>query len=171
MWDGPHRLARCLAALRGLEGELADEQLARGERPRVVVERLPWHFASRAGSQVRTVYGASGVAHVIAAWGCRQEWEYPWLIPPSRETRRGGDPADAAPGWRDWWELRGKRPELKRAAVRIVGAMGWGEHLDGLRAPDAKGDGAAGDVAEAILLGVGACRHETEAPTSPREWR
>ena len=52
--------------------------------------------------------------------------------------------------------------------MRLLGGGGW---LDGHRPINAKGDGPQGDVAESILIQVGAARHSSQAPGSPTAWR
>lgn len=169
---GTWRIAGLLAALHQIELLLVDERIAHGGvAPRVVIERLPWSYR-RMGSQVRTVYGISGCAHVIAAWGCRPDWAYPWLHPPRDDRKRGrsSKPLEPDPGWRQWWQIRGKRPVAKRAAIDIVTKAGWGRHLEDRPDIDKDGNGARGDVAEAILIGVGAARHPEQHPKGPRRW-
>ncbi len=72
-------------------------------------------------------------AGAIAFWAT--SYGHPWLIPPHV--------------WRRWWGLSTKPNIADRGpAVEAVSAQGWGQ-------PGA-------DVAEAILLGVGAARHITQ---------
>lgn len=179
--DGAYRLVRLQSVLQSLEHRLADHTLALHRSdppPRAAIERLPWSYR-RPGSQVRTVFGISGCAHVIAAWGTRRDWGYPWLIPPTDDRGKpkpGAKPRAPAPGWRQWWGIRGKgRPAKKRDAIRHVRALGWGDLLELLPLMsgddvDANGDGPRGDTAEGILIAVGAARHPEQAPRMPRRW-
>ena len=169
---GRWREASLLAHLQQLDQLIVTEQIALELAPRVVIERLPWNYR-RPGSQVRTVYGISGVAHVIFGWGCRRGWEYPWLIPPRDDRgkpKHGAKPRPPQPGWREWWGIRGKRPIAKARAIALVRTLGYGHLLDGLKPINAKGDGPQGDVAEAILIGLGAARNTSQAPRGPVRW-
>ena len=164
---GTWRESDLLEFLRGqIEPQLVELQAQEppGALPvRVVVERLPWSYR-RPGSQVRTVYGISGCAHVIVALGCRRGWRYPWQVPPSGKREK--------PGWRQWWGIRGKGRAAKKAnAVFQVEARGWGGYLAGLAPLNATGDGAQGDCAEGILIAVGASTRPAEGPKGPAAWR
>lgn len=136
---------------------LADAQLCRAPGDalvRVVVERPPPRYAG--GSQGR----AAAISLIVGAlmyWGTRpDQLAYPWLLEPRT--------------WRTWWNIgtgRGwDRLTQKKAAIRQVEVGGWGRHLKGLDGVD----GPLGDVAESILLGVGAARRPMEAPRGPATW-
>lgn len=123
--------------------------------PRVAVE-IPAMI--HRGSSHTTVRGVALATGPFLAWGVQPErLAYPWALEPRP--------------WRAWWRItvRG-RPAKKLAAVRIVQGLGWGAHL--AHHPTASDDqGPRGDVAEAILIGVGAARHHADGPRGPAKWR
>ena len=153
-----------------IASELTDAGLQRGRDdppPRVVIEEPPMVYSGadrrggkgqRAGNQAATGYGLGQLAGAVQLWSCmRPGLAYPWLVEPS--------------AWRGWMGIGGKgrqeRKERARAAVRL---WGWGRHLEPFPwdpRPDA-GGGAQGDVAEAILLAVGAARNAHLAPKGPQ---
>lgn len=170
-----HRMPALLDFLRGeFEHLVVEAQLELGpdDPPhRAAIERLPWNY-KRKGNQVRTVYGVSGIAHVIAGWACRPGWLHPWLVPPrdDRPKRLRGNTLPR-PGWRQWWGITVKgRAAKKRAAINLVHRLGWGHLLDQHADIDANGDGPRGDVAEGILIQVGSARHHKHAPATPVAW-
>jgi len=146
--------------LERLDLELTEAQALLGPGdplPRVVVERAPKVYRGR-GNQAATGQGIGQLGGAILLWGTRPgRLAYPWELEP-------GD-------WRPWWlEARGRRPKGREAwkawAVRLVETLGWGDHL----APwPWTGDdgGARADVAEAVLLGVGAAQHHRLGPVGP----
>lgn len=160
--------------LRHLNGpiaaELCDAESMRREtdpRVRMVIEEPPavYSGASRgkpgrpAGNQAMVGYGLGRLAGAVELWSeQRGDLAYPWLVEPGE--------------WRKWWRLGGKgRYERKVAARDLVRAMRWGhllEPFDWPADPDEAG-GAQGDVAEAILLAVGAARNPTGAPKGPAQ--
>jgi hypothetical protein len=105
-------------------------ELERLDVHRVALEQPGQHAGLYGGADARTVRGIALCAGAVAGWGAR--WGEPWLLEPHE--------------WRRWWGLGGvARAEGKRRAVALVAAEGWGQHGD--------------DVAEAVLLGVGAARN------------
>lgn len=164
------RMAALREVLAELEHHVADlsAHLRPGDSPpRVVIERAPKVYAGR-GNQAAIGFGLGQIAGALELWGCRPAWSYPWLV--------GTDQ------WRRWWwhKLPRGRVACKTAAVREVERGPWRHHLDGLdRHRDREGDyeGPAVDVAEAILLGMGAARRDGsqlatpgEAPRGPVAW-
>lgn len=168
-----------LAALdRWLEDVLApmaiEAELLRGPgdpKARLVIEQPPLVYAGKdrgfgkkradgepaqrgmAGNQSAICFGMGRLAGAIELWWYRRGLGYPWLVPPG--------------AWRTWAKVGGKgRNDRKRRAVEKVVLLGWGEHLRPHRWKD-DGGGPRGDVAEAILLGVGAAQHAKEAPEGP----
>lgn len=94
------------------------------------------HGSIHGGRETQTVRGVSMAAGAVALWAAR--WGEPWELEPMI--------------WRRWWGIAGKtRAEGKSAAQALVRAQGWGEHSP--------------DVAEAILIGVGAARNYLLRPT------
>lgn len=164
------RMAALREVLAQLEHQVADlaAHSAPGDpQPRVVIERAPQVYSR--GNQAATGFGLGEIAGAIELWGCRPTWEYPWLIPPDV--------------WRRYWWAKPprRRARLKRQALLEVqrdprmaphiADLAW----DGSEPQDY--EGPAGDVAEAILLGVGAARRiaspltADEAPKGPADWR
>lgn len=140
--------------------------------PRLVIERLPWHYSGRRGPRgraidpTRTVYGiATCQAHCVS-WALRPEWGAPWRVPPRAQK------ATDLPGWRQWWGIPAgaSRGRLKQHAIRLVHGKRWGGLLLGLEPIDADGDGPQGDTAEGILIGMGGALHIADAPKGPRRW-
>lgn len=171
----PGRKAWRMAAIRDLLGELeirvADLQAHAGRadpRPRVVIEKAPPVYAGR-GNQAATAWGMGELCGAIELWACRPTWEYPWLVTPDV--------------WRRWWWSKPPRgrTKLKRAAIMQVQNSPWRAHLDGHawdgREPNDY-EGAAGDVAEGILIGMGAARRigqpmltkKQQPPKGPSAW-
>lgn len=160
-------------------------------RVRVVIERIPWVYGDR-GNQAAIGFGQGRLVGMLEWWGTRNGWASVWLLPSLDEApdpprkRKTADvrptwpptPADVLEqlrrqsrptepiwhGWRPWWGIRGARARAKATAIRLVRANGWGAHLEGLAETPADSP-PAGDVAEAILMGVGAARHPGYAPT------
>lgn len=153
-WD---RLAGELARLDLELGEAAAILAPGDPLPRVVVERPPAVYAGR-GNQAAVGLGLGQLGGAILLWGTRPgRLGYPWELTPDE--------------WRAWWLARGaRRPSGRGAwkawAVRLVEAMGWGGRLDPWPWTGDDG-GARADVAEAILLGVGAARRLHLAPVGP----
>jgi hypothetical protein len=156
-------------------GEL-DELLAAAprERPelggpvRVAVETAPAVYRGagrgRGGNQAATGQGMGQIQGGILLWGTRPgSMLYPWEIEVAE--------------WRAWWGIRGlkDRARYKLAAIKLVGQLGWGARLEDYPDPGPEDDhGPRGDVAEAILLTVGAARHPEAAPKGPQRdpaWR
>lgn len=147
--------------------EITDGELLRGpgDPPlRLVLEEPPvvYSGASRgpagkpAGNQTATAYGLGRLAGALEFWwAANPELAYPWLVDPGR--------------WRKWWRLGGRgRVERKQAAVDMVETLRWGAYLGYHKWSSASG-GARADVAEAILIAVGAARNASEAPAGPME--
>ena len=73
--------------------------------------------------------------------------------------------------WRSWWGIAGGDRAAKKAkAVALVRSLGWGAHLDPWPATGRDG-GKRADVAEAILMGVGAAKwpERAEMPRAKRD--
>lgn len=145
-----------------LEAELAEAKALRraGDPPvGLAIERPPKVY--RRGNQAATGWGLGKIVGPLAVWGTRPEGEelrYPWLLYPKE--------------WRTWHGLKGGRDKVKARAVELVHRNGWGEHLAGHGGPVRDPDGKIrqwpeADVAEAILLGVGAARRPGEWPRGP----
>lgn len=163
-----------MVALRELLGQL-EHQVAdlaahshpNDPQPRVVIERAPKFYAGR-GNQAAIGFGMGEIAGAIELWGCRPTWEHPWLVTPDV--------------WRRWWWSKPPRgrTKLKRAAVMQIQGSPWRAEIEGL-ARDGREpqdfEGPAGDVAEAILLGIGAARRiaspltVNDAPKGPAAWK
>ena len=148
-----------------IANEVADAQLllGAGEAPvRLVIEEPPMIYTpsgpDRRGSQAAVGYGLGTLAGGLAMWWCARPGAplgYPWFVNPSE--------------WRKWMGIGGKgRIGRKRAAVDSARTRGWGKFLAG-HAWDEKEGGAVADVAEALLLTVGAARNIAQAPTGPRQ--
>lgn len=155
-WDA---LRLDLGGLSDLAHQIAAE---RQDVARVVVEAaLPnarRTVNGRPRNQVQTSHALGQLYGVIMLEGARRAaadgWGYPW----------GVSPAD----WRAWWGWPAGGPNAKSAAVSMVHDMGWGAHL---AAHGTDPHGRCGDVAEAILIGVGACRNAKAAPVGPDRYR
>lgn len=153
------------AALReylvGLERQLAGVELEvlgmHDPRPRLVVEEVP-HVYKR-GNQASTAGGVMRLVGALELHFCRRDLAYPAAVNPRT--------------WRAWWGVAGRgRAEKKASAIRIVRHRGWGGFLDPHPDPGpARDHGARGDVAEAILIAVGAAGRPAELPRGPAAWR
>lgn len=110
--------------------------------------------ARAAGNQSATCYGLGRLAGALEFWwAANPALAYPWLVDPAH--------------WRKWWKLGGRgRVERKQAAVDLVTTLRWGRLLGDHKWNSASG-GPRADVAEAILLAVGAARNASEAPAGP----
>lgn len=156
--SGDWRYAKAQVLVRELRAEAVDLAIGRDATPIAVIERAGTHYSwqdakrqagdKRGADPTVVVRGLSECVGAIALGTVWPGWGYPWLIEPN--------------DWRAWWNLRGRREGLKRAALALVGAHWPAIHRVLVR----RGD--EGDVAEAILLGVGAARRESEAPTGPK---
>lgn len=139
----------------------------------VVVERPPLVYSGR-DNQAATAYGIGLFVGAVQAWTLLAAgYHYPWT-PSTRE-------------WREWWwpgtGRQAKRSLAKRAAFETATAS-WPGLLDGWspHTAEKQWEGPGVDVAEAVLLGVGAARiaarGETSAkpsdrslpPRLPRDW-
>lgn len=171
------RMAALVELLEEVEAAVCDLQAHAGPNdppPRVVIEHAPPVYAGR-GNQAATGWGMGELAGAIELWGCRRGWAYPWL------------PSTSA--WRSWWwsTLPKGRAAIKRLAYDTA-AVQWGHHLQGLptdktiteskRRKVLPYEGLGVDVAEAMLLGVGAARRiasplipPDEVPAGPASWR
>jgi hypothetical protein len=127
------------------------EPFVRDEELVVAVEQPPSVFSGR-GNQSTTSYGLGTMCGALLLWAARQRrpgWRYPWAVPVS--------------DWRGWWNIRGKGTEAKKAAALwTVKRHGWGGFIEPWT-----GDAQA-DVAEALLLAVGAAMRPELAPKGPR---
>jgi len=162
------RTAALIEILQGLEHHVADlaaHSMPGDPLPRVVYEKAPRVYAGR-GNQSATAYGLGTMAGGIEVWACRRSWAYPWNVTPDV--------------WRRWWWAKppkGRR-KLKKAAYLQVINSPWKSLLDGLEIHKVPGDyeGPAVDLAEAILIGMGAARRlaspltANEAPRGPVAW-
>ena len=102
---------------------------------RAVLEEPGRHDGLHGGGDVQTVRGISLCVGAIALWSTR--FGEPWLVEPHV--------------WRRWWGLGGvDRARGKAQAQALVAGKGWGQH--------------GPDVAEAILIGVGAAQNFRIAP-------
>lgn len=102
---------------------------------RAVLEEPGRHDGLHGGGDVSTVRGISLCVGAIALWATR--FGEPWLVEPHE--------------WRRWWGLGGvAREKGKAQAQALVAGKGWGQH--------------GPDVAEAILIGVGAAQNFRIAP-------
>jgi len=149
--------------------EVADAQLlqAPGDLPlRLVIEMPPAAYSGTerwakpgavkkpAGNQALTGYGLGTLSGALQLWWCMQPGlGYPWLVQPMV--------------WRRWMGVGGTgRSARKAAAIESCQFRGWGRFLEGHR-NNAKDGGAMGDVAESMLLAVGAARNILDAPVGP----
>ena len=155
-----------------IANEVADGQLLRGPMDasvRLVIEMPPAVYSGAerwakpgeakrpAGNQALTGYGLGTLSGAIQLWWVMQPGPlgYPWLIEPRV--------------WRKWMGVGGTgRLARKKAAVESCRGRGWGKYLDP-HPFDPKDGGAQADVAEALLLTVGAARNIVEAPAGPRQ--
>lgn len=114
----------------------------------------PGAVKKAAGNQALTGYGLGTLSGALQLWWCLQPGlGYPWLVQPMV--------------WRKWMGVGGTGRALRKAAA-IEGCKirGWGKHLEGHR-HNAKDGGPMGDVAESMLLAVGAARNILDAPAGP----
>lgn len=155
-----HRPQRLRAFLDGpLEHLLCEAQLLRGPGDplvRVAIEVPPLGF--RRG-QPSAYVGVGRLVGALELWATRSYLLAPWVLEPGP--------------WRAWWGIAPTRKgrgsaELKADAIRLVERT-WGPAILQAYRRTAKG-GPRGDVAEAILIAVGASRHPEQAPPSPLEW-
>lgn len=127
---------------------------------RVATEK-PLFVYSR-GNQAATGFGIGQLSGPVMLWGTRPgELLYPWEI--------------SVDDWRGWWYSGKnlKRDVWKLWAIRMVSTMGWARFLDDFDY-EQDGGGPKGDVAEAILMGVGAAMRPKLAPKGPvksTDWR
>lgn len=133
-------------------------QPAPPQPPRVVLEVPPavYSGASRGtrGNQAATGHGLGTINGPILVESVRHRaLAYPWEVTPDT--------------WRAWWGVTGKgRLAKKRMAISIVRGLGHGRHLE--RFPETTEDLAPrADVAEAILIAMGAARNIAGAPKGP----
>lgn len=149
--SGTWRWSRADRLLAELEGR-AEAHALRLDLPiRLVVERPPEHYAhgKRKNDRVTLRALAELTGAATLRFAARPGWSYPWELEPE--------------SWRAWWGLqRARRDAAKAWSTRIAES-----HWPGLRRPLIEHADHADDVAEAILLGVGACRHASEAPRGP----
>ncbi len=165
------RAWRWPAVLEYLDGPIAcaiaDLEMMRGPddpRVRMVIEEPPMLAVGgmqrgRKSNQVSAAYGLGTLSGAVQLWSTwRPSLAYPWLISPME--------------WRKWAGVKGKgRNERKANAVKLCRLHGWARFVDPFPwdpDPEAAG-GAQGDVAEAILMGVGAARNPGGAPKGPAQ--
>tara|TARA_R110002110_G_scaffold30588_23_gene108233 strand:- start:101 stop:778 length:678 start_codon:yes stop_codon:yes gene_type:complete len=194
LWVGWQKLGGRTWRWTVLREALAElDQLSQLRSIRVVVEKPPAVYkgagrhgqhGKRAGNQAVVGYGMGQLIGPILAWGeghhvldesmqphnpeSPTRWPYPWEVEVSE--------------WRGWWNLRGirgGREAYKLAALIQVERLGWAEeHLTqygwapglGMAAQrKLVADGQpCGDVAEAILIAVGAAMRPELGPKGPR---
>jgi len=159
-------------ALADLDDEIS-AVIASGDydKPRVVIETAPPVY-SRRKNQAVIGQALGQINGSIALWATRPGvWEYPWTLTPKE--------------WRAWWGIRGGRGQtrkvLKNHAIRTARMLDKSVSLRNdlmLSKWQYSGDdgGALGDVAEAMLIGVGAARRFKLAPKGPspqrnKQWR
>lgn len=153
-------------------GDRADLVPVAPGRRYLVAERAPQVYRGR-GNQSATAYGLGLLVGQAQQWALtRPGWYYPWT--PGTDD------------WRRWWwptERRSGRAASKAAAVWTV-QQAWPHLLDGLATHTSAGDweGPAVDVAEAVLIAVGAARvarlgqvatkrsDRSLPPRLPRDW-
>lgn len=150
------------SSILGALGELDQALEAAAHRPdargqvRVAVEVAPAVYRGR-GNQASIGQGMGQIQGAILHWGTRPGvMLYPWEI--------------GVAEWRAWWGIRacGGRSAYKLAAIRTVIQLGWRARLEPFADPGPDQDfGPRGDVAEAILMTVGAARHPNAAPVGP----
>lgn len=173
-WRRTYREAKLREWLAGpMAHVLADAMLDRQPQDplvRVAVEVPPVAFK---GGQATAYVAVGRLVGALELWGTRSSLGVPWVQEP-------GD-------WRAWWGIAptGRRRDgetLKAEAIHQVRAR-WGREWlepydEGPRyrrkgAPAgcySRKAGPRGDVAEAILLGVGSAQHHDEAPAYPATW-
>lgn len=149
--EGAWKWTRLESMIRELSRLASGVQIATdAEAIRIVVERTPLHHGGVGGKgDPRIVVRAISELVGGSARGI-PGFAYPWILEPKE--------------WRAWWGLRGARHVLKYHAIQTVGAL-WPDVRAGLDALEDQD--RAGDVAEAILIGVGAARHASGAPAGP----
>lgn len=164
-WDA---LAAELVALRQW---VEQHQLAAdADQVLTVVEHSPTHYSratrGRATNEAVVNWALGSLAGPIltnaAAWG----WRSPWDLDVKT--------------WRSWWGIAGggSRTATKGAAINMVVSLGWQQHLveygwqrGCLSSPTSAAkiaEGPCGDVAEAILIALGASMRLNLAPAGPR---
>lgn len=156
------RLVKWLDELAALAGPIAADV-----RVRVVLEEAPEVYGGR-GNQSATGYGMGTLAGAVLLWATRlalqepESYDWPWPVP--------------VRDWRSWWNIMGSRDVSKRAALQTVSTHRWGAFLQPWEPSRTETSHAAidrmharrGDVAEAMLLGVGAAMRPELAPKGPR---
>ncbi len=170
-----HRTARLAAYLAGpIAHALADGGLARASaspRLRVAIELPPSQYAT--GRQSAAL-GLGRLVGALELWATRPSLAYPWMLEPTE--------------WRAWWDIaptrRGRNgDDLKREAIFQVPARFGSQWVDPFplgpkkkrkgapaRMPKTDTPGPRGDVAEAILIAVGAALYNDDAPAGPTSW-
>lgn len=147
--------------------ELTNAALADGHHlDGVLVESLP-SVLSTSGSRPLTPESAQGVGELrghIMAWAAANET-------PSASVQPGGK---RSAGWRSWWiDPRRRAPrgtaQWKLWAYRLVVMLGWGDAVQSHLGEPSDPNDERCDVAEAVLMGVGAIRHGVAFPSPKRE--
>jgi hypothetical protein len=134
--------------------------------PRLVVEKPPMVYSGR-GNQAATGFGIGDLVGACELAGIRPGWAYPWTVPVGPTP--APDNAKKRQAWRQWWGIAAKgRGSFKQHAYLYVRAT-WPSAIAPFNREPL--DGPRGDVAEAILLAVGAAKHSADAPKGPRSWR
>lgn len=153
---------------------LATRPVAPASRADVIVgiETAPAVYAGR-GNQAATAGGLGRLRGMLEIEARRISDHPVWLIPTVDEVvKHGKDHGQVARhGWRTWWGYgrAASREALKRHAINVVVGNKWGTHLLDTDRTDL--EGPAGDLAEAILMGVGAARHVEQRPSEPARRR
>lgn len=138
---------------------------------RIAVERAPAVYrgaereGKRAGNQAAIGFGLGQLAGPILLWGTRPgAWGYPWEL--EVEEWRAMLPGVFGRG-KGWNRAACKRASVFHAAVLLGTRRGL---LDAYPFDRDTGDGARGDVADAICIGHAAAGHLADAPKGPAAW-
>ena len=143
-WDRARRFADEVCAR-------TEEHAARlGVAPRLVVERAPEHyrqFKQRRNDRV-TVRALSELIGAVMLRCTAPGWAYPWSVEPDE--------------WRPWWGLQNaRRDNAKSFAVQLAAAR-FSVFATVLRDAEERED-----IAESMLIAVGAAKHADKAPKGP----
>jgi len=138
---GPLRAeADLLVAIDGGEGDEQPFEIAED-----VLRKHAPKYQGKGGNQAATGFALGEISALIRRGAYRPGWLAPWLVP--------------IPTWRAWHRLKGARLNVKVGAIQTVKYLGYGDLLEPYpdhlhrKRPDT---GPKGDVAEAILIAVGA---------------
>lgn len=127
-----------------------------GDPPPRVVTEIPAKVNTGSFSATITAFGVGSCTGALCLHAARPSLSYPWERRPSE--------------WRKPWGIKGRgRLGKKEGAVKVCRMHGWMHHLEPFPW-HAKDGGPQADVAEAILIGVGAARASHLAPRGPAAW-